>query len=67
MSPSVLKMRKDLYFKYPGRKWKLRVNNMPDDQVIAVWYSMKKKGQKDIPPVQKEMDLSPQMALFADE
>lgn len=46
---SVQQMRAAIYDVYPGRKWKIKVQNMPDDQVIAVYYSFLAKGKFDKP------------------
>lgn len=42
---SIQQMRAAIYDVYPGRKWKIKVQNMPDDQVIAVYYSFLAKGK----------------------
>lgn len=42
---SVQQMRAAIYDVYPGRKWKIKVQNMPDDQVVAVYYSFLEKGK----------------------
>ena len=41
-------MRSYVLSMYPGPKWAEKVACMPDRQIIAVYYSMKKKGQKPI-------------------
>ena len=41
-------MRDYILSMYPGPKWTEKVAHMKDDQVIAVYYSMKRKGQKPI-------------------
>ena len=41
-------MRDYILKMYPGPKWTEKVAHMKDDQVIAVYYSMKRKGQKPI-------------------
>lgn len=45
---NVSEMRNYILKMYPGPKWTEKVNGMRDDQVMAVYYSMKKKGQKPI-------------------
>lgn len=44
--PDLNHMRQDLYSRYPGKAWKLKVDDMPDDQIIALWYSMREREQK---------------------
>lgn len=51
---SVQQMRAAIYEVYPGRRWKIKVQNMPDDQVIAVYYSFLAKGKFDQKPAAKE-------------
>lgn len=47
-SPSVVQMRKDLSSatKYAGSpKWRARVAQMPDSQIMAIWYRMSAAGE----------------------
>ena len=44
---SAQQMRAAIYEVYPGRKWKEKVLNMDDAQVIAVYYSFLEKGKFD--------------------
>ena len=44
----VKQMREYILGMYPGDKWVYKVAHMSDNQVIAVYYSMKKKGQKPV-------------------
>ena len=30
---------------YPGEGWKAKVRAMPDDQSIALWFSLRKQGK----------------------
>ena len=30
---------------YPGDNWKRKVDRMPDDQIIALYYSLVKQGK----------------------
>ena len=45
MSLNVDQMREKISEAYNGEGWKKKVRFMPDDQVIAIFYRMKKKGQ----------------------
>lgn len=40
---TVQQMRNLVYNAYPGSKWKARVTNMPDDQIIAMYHSLVKQ------------------------
>ena len=42
---SVQQMRAAIYEVYSGRRWKIKVQNMSDAQVIAVYYSFLEKGK----------------------
>lgn len=44
-------MRKEIAKVYPGPKWKKRVENMPENQVLAVYNSFLKEGRFNKPPV----------------
>ena len=44
----VKQMREYILGMYPGDKWVYKVAHMSDNQVMAVYFSMKKKGQKPI-------------------
>ena len=37
MTPDIGIMRQEVAAMYPGRKWKRRVERMPDDQVTAIY------------------------------
>lgn len=41
-------MRDYILKMYPGPKWTEKVAHMRDNQVIAIYFSMKKKGQKPV-------------------
>lgn len=41
-------MRNYILKMYPGPRWVDKVAHMNDNQVMAVYFSMKKKGQKPI-------------------
>lgn len=43
---------------YPGDGWKHKVNGMPDNQIMAVYFSMKNKGQKPIKENKREKQLT---------
>lgn len=44
----VKQMREYILSMYPGDRWAYKVAHMCDDQVMAVYFSMKKKGQKPV-------------------
>lgn len=39
------KMKKELYNVYPNNTWFNKVNSMPDNQVLAIFYKFKEKGK----------------------
>ena len=41
---TVAQMRCAIYDIYPGDSWHEKVNNMPDNQVVAVYYSLLARG-----------------------
>lgn len=45
LSLDISQMREKIADAYDGDGWKKKVRFMPDDQVIAIFYRMKKKGQ----------------------
>ena len=45
---NVNEMRNYILKMYPGVRWTEKVARMRDDQVMAVYYSMKKKGQTPV-------------------
>lgn len=45
---NVGEMRNYILKMYPGPKWIEKVAHMRDDQVMAIYFSMKKKGQKPV-------------------
>jgi len=44
----VAQMRKHILKMYPGPRWSEKVALMKDSQVMAIYFSMKKKGQQPI-------------------
>lgn len=42
---TVQQMRRDIAKVYDGASWKRRVENMPDDQVIAIYYKFLHSGK----------------------
>ena len=57
---NILDLRRALYFKYPGKKWKDRVDKMTDNQVIAVSRSIIERDEK------KKAKEPKQLSLFND-
>ena len=47
---TVPQMRNAIYNAYPASKWQRRVLNMPDDQVIAVYYKLLNSGKLNPKP-----------------
>ena len=52
---SIDEMRDRIAKVYPGEKWKRKVANMYDDQVIAVYYKFAREGRFN-PDYKKESD-----------
>ena len=38
-------MRDQVYHAYPGDKWHKKVHNMPDNQIVAVYFRLYQKGR----------------------
>lgn len=55
---TVRDMRDYILSMYPGERWTHKVAEMDDNQVMAVYFSMKKKGQQPIKENKKEKQLS---------
>ena len=50
---------------YPTETWYNKVNNMPDKQVMAIYFSMKESGKLDKPKKKtKETEEFRQMTIF---
>jgi hypothetical protein len=41
----ISKKRSDLKKAYSGENWSKKVTQMADNQVIAIWYKLKKEGK----------------------
>ena len=54
MGLSVEDMRAAIAEVYKGGRWLYKVENMPDNQVIAVYYSFLEKGMFDKPKRQSK-------------
>ena len=54
---NILDLRRALYFKYPGKKWKDRVDKMTDNQVIAVSRSITEREEKRKAKEPKQLSL----------
>lgn len=54
----VRNMREHILKMYPGERWKDKVARMPDSQVMAIYFSMKKKGQQPIKENKREKQLT---------
>jgi len=57
--PTLNEMRQELYSKYKGQNWKKKVDKMSDNQIIAIWHSIKLRKEKENGPKQ--------LSLFEDE
>lgn len=53
----MLELRRNLYFKYPGKEWKKRVDKMNDNQVIAVSRSIAEREEKRKAKEPKQLSL----------
>ena len=51
---TVSQMRNRLGDVYTAKTWQNRVKRMPDNQVIAVYYSFLERGKFDIPKKKKQ-------------
>lgn len=58
-SCSVSEMRDIISKVYKGPAWKEKVRSMPDNQVIAVYYSFCEKGKFDKPAKKSELPNKP--------
>ena len=54
----VKKMRENILSMYPGERWRDKVARMPDNQVMAKYFSMKKKGQQPIKENKREKQIT---------
>lgn len=54
---NILDLRRKLYFKYPGEKWKKKVDRMTDNQVIAVSRSITERDEKRKAKEPKQLSL----------
>lgn len=45
MSLAISQMREKIAEVYPSDKWRQKCRRMPNDQVIAIFYKMVRKGQ----------------------
>lgn len=64
--PTLNQMKTRLYSNYPSKRWKKRIDGMSDSQIIAIWYSLQKRKQKNI-PISDSPDLHEvQLPLFTD-
>lgn len=55
---NVNEMRNYILKMYPGPRWVDKVAHMNDNQVMAIYFSMKKKGQKPIKENPKEKQIT---------
>lgn len=67
-SQSISTMRAAITAVYPGNKWRMRVDRMSDNQVIAIFHSFSRNGLFEHPKTgKKEEDPNfRQMSLFDD-
>jgi hypothetical protein len=47
---NVEQMREAIMYVYSSESWKRKVSNMPDDQVIAIYFDFNRKGYLEKPP-----------------
>ena len=52
---TIYQMRAAIASVYSGEKWKQKVRDMPEDQVIAVYYSFLENGRFDSKPKSREI------------
>lgn len=61
----VYQMREKIKKVYPTETWRNRVDHMPDNQVMAIYFSMKESGRLDKPKKKtKETEEFRQMTMF---
>ena len=67
-NPSITSMRAAITAVYPGNKWRIRVDRMSDNQVIAIFHSFSRNGYFEHPKTgRKQEDPNfKQMNLFDD-
>lgn len=53
-----------VYFAYPGKKWRSKVDHMSYAQIIAVYYSLKKQEEKKKANNFRQLKSSPQITIF---
>lgn len=51
---TIYQMRAAIASVYSGEKWKQKVRDMPEDQIIAVYYSFLENGRFDSKPKSRE-------------
>ena len=57
-------MRNYISGMYDSEKWRQRVHGMHENQVIAIYKTMKKRGQKPQPPKPMETPKFKQISMF---
>ncbi len=55
--PNINQMRIVLISAYPGTKWKNRVSQMSDNQVVAIFHNLEKQEEKEKKEQEKQMRL----------
>lgn len=60
--PNLNQIKAFLYSHYPGKQWQKRIEKMPEDQLVAIYYSIKSREKKDITEPKK--DEMVQLSLF---
>ena len=55
--PDVNQMRQAIIAAYPGKNWKKNVNRMSDNQILAIFSSLKEREEKEKKEQEKQMRL----------
>jgi hypothetical protein len=55
--PNVNQMRQAIIAAYPGKSWKQKVNQMSDNQIIAIFSSLKEREEQEKKEQERQMRL----------
>lgn len=61
--PNLVQIKTFLYSRYPGKQWRKKIEEMPEDQLVAVYYSIKSREEKKGIPEPKKDEMV-QLSLF---
>jgi hypothetical protein len=55
---TISQMRAYVSKQYASKRWRNRVDNMPEDQLIAIYHAMLKRNKKVEEPNEKQLEFS---------